>query len=279
VKIETPAKVNLSLRVHSIDATGYHPLSSLVQAIEPFDSLSAELAPEDSLDVEGVRVPDGDENLVWQAVRAALPERNRGVHVKLTKRIPTAAGLGGGSSDAAAALLAVEQLFGVGLDPSLAAGVGADVPFFLTGGLATMEGYGELITPLGGEAGFHLALVVPPFDLPTPTVYGLWDRLGEPSGFDVAGLDLPPSLRSAGPLANDLYPAAIALAPDLDDWRAELASRWGRPVLMSGSGPSLFAFFSAEEEAREAQGLTPAGSRYSSAVASVDHGARLVDDG
>jgi len=279
MKIETPAKINLSLRVRRADSTGYHPLLSIVQAIEPMDTLFVELADDDRLEIEGIRLPVDDDNLIWKAVRAVRPERRRGLHFRLIKEIPTAAGLGGGSSDAAAALLAMRTLFDVQDDRSVIAGIGADVPFFQNGGLARMEGYGEMLTALPPVTGYHLALVVPPFDLSTPAVYRAWDDLGHPAGFSVAGTDLPPPLRSLGPLVNDLYPAAVDLAPRLDEWRAELALRWGRPVMMSGSGPSLFAFFGSEEEADEAVDLVPAGSRFARAVAPIGHGARLLDDG
>jgi len=279
MRVTTPAKVNLSLRVRQRDITGYHPLLSIVQAIEPCDSLYFEIADEDRLEIEGIRLPVDDDNLVWKALRVAVPERRTGLHVRLIKEIPTAAGLGGGSSDAAGALLAAETLYDFEYQPSIAAAIGADVPFFRAGGLASMEGYGEILSPLTAAAGFHLALVVPPFDLSTPSVYDAWDGLDQPDGFQVGGSDLPPSLRALGPLINDLYPAAVQLAPRLDEWRSELAFRWSRPVLMSGSGPSLFAFFGSSEEATEATDLVPAGSRFARAVSPVGHGARLFDDG
>lgn len=279
MKFETPAKVNLSLRVSSRAESGYHPLLSIVQAIEPLDTLFVEPADDDLLEIKGTRLPVDDDNLVWRAVRAAVPDRSRGLHIRLVKEIPTAAGLGGGSSDAAAALLAMAALFTVQDPAALAAVIGADVPFFLAGGLARMEGYGEILTALTPAGGYHLALVVPAFDLSTPAVYDTWDQLEQPRGFMVAGSDLPPSLRPLGPFVNDLYSAAVALAPQLDDWRAELAGRWSRPVLMSGSGPSLFGFFGSEEEAREAVDLVPPGSRFAGAAAPLSHGARLVNGG
>jgi 4-diphosphocytidyl-2-C-methyl-D-erythritol kinase len=279
VKITTPAKVNLSLRVRWPDETGYHPLLSIVQAIEPVDSLTFEMADEDRLEIEGIRLPVDDDNLIWRALRAAVPGRKKGLHIKLIKEIPTAAGLGGGSSDAAAALLAASKLFGFEYQRDVAASVGADVPFFRTGGLARMEGYGELLTPLDAAAGFYLGLVVPPFDLSTPAVYRAWDRLDFPETMQVAVSDLPPSLRKYGPLTNDLYPAALVIAPQLDDWRSELAHRWNRPVLMSGSGPSLFAFFGSPDEAVEAIDVVPPGSRFAGAVSPLGHGATVVADG
>ena len=142
-----------------------------------------------------------------------------------------------------------------------------------------MEGYGEVLTSMDKAGGYALGLVVPPFDLSTPRVYAEWDRLDQPTGQAVEGTDLPPSLRSNGPLVNDLYPASVSIQPELDDWRAELSGRWNRPVLMSGSGPSLFAFFTSPDEAEEAIDIIPTGTRFARAVSPVWHGTRVVADG
>ena len=189
-----------------------------------------------------------------------------------------AAGLAGGSADAAAALVAVEKLWHVPRSTSMtvAAGVGADVPFCLRGGFAWMEGHGERLTAIEpGPTDYALAVVVPPFELATAAVYRCWDRLGEPQGEAVDGKHLPPSLRTFGPFVNDLYPAAVDLRPELGDWQVELANRWERPVMLSGSGPALFAYFGDRSEASEAAGLGPAEARargigITAAVATAD---------
>lgn len=279
MRIETPAKVNLSLRVRPPDQSGYHPLHSLVQTIDPLDELVFEVAAEDHLTITGIRMPAQPDNLIWRALRIAAPDRTVRLSISLNKRIPSAAGLGGGSSDAAAALLAAEKILGVPYSVDTAAAIGADVPLFRSGGLVLMEGYGEKLSSLTATADYTLALVVPPFDLGTPAVYAEWDRLGEPAGSLLEGADLPPSLRGFGGLVNDLYPAAVSLAPELDDWRSELERRWGAPVFMSGSGPSLFGLFGSVEEATEAAALSPPGSRFNEAVTPLGHGTRLIDAG
>jgi 4-diphosphocytidyl-2-C-methyl-D-erythritol kinase len=126
------------------------------------------------------------------------------------------------------------------------------VPFCLAGGAAWMEGHGELLTPVPPPDDFAVAGVVPPFRLGTGAVYRRWDELGCPDGPALEGRVLPVSLRGLAPLTNDLYPAALDLAPELGDWTAELARRWGIPVAMSGSGASLFGYFPTLEEAEEA---------------------------
>jgi len=187
----------------------------------------------------------------------------------LEKAIPVAAGLGGGSSDAAAAMLALAELRREKRSTveEVAPAVGADVPFFLIGGTAWMEGYGEMITParINTET-WALAIAVPSFELRTADIYQAWDRLEGPTGPYLDGKALPPALREFGPFRNDLTPAALRVGPELGDWIEEVADRWERPVAMSGSGPSLFAFFADIDEAEGAIGSLPPSTRASRAV-------------
>ncbi len=284
IEVEAAAKVNLSLRVRPPDQSGMHPLRSLAQSVDCCDRLTAARADEDALDVGNVDLSAGRDNLIWRAVDALRAETgdSRFISFGLTKRIPLAAGLAGGSADAAAALVAAARLLDVPRSTLtvVAARVGADVPFCLEGGFAWMEGHGERLASITGvPAEYALAVVVPPFPLETAAVYGRWDRLGGPEGEAVDGRALPPSLRPFGPLANDLYPAAVDLRPELGDWRGELVDRWERPVLMSGSGPSLFGFFTDGAEATEAVGVAPGEARARFSTSPVSFGARIVEDG
>jgi len=250
---EAPAKVNLSLQVRPPDETGFHPIRSLVQAIEWCDALELHLADEDRLEVHGDDLPVGPANLVWKGIEALSEHRPR-LHMILRKTIPVGAGLGGGSSDAAAAIAAVGRFLSLGDEEMAAAAsrTGADVPFFLKGGSAWIEGYGERVTPVPLVGGFAIAVVVPPFEMATPEVYRRWDALGGPEGPAISGNSLPPALRTHGPLRNDLTPAATSVRPELGDWLAELTAEWGRPALMSGSGSAIFGLFGDPDEASEA---------------------------
>jgi 4-diphosphocytidyl-2-C-methyl-D-erythritol kinase len=285
VQVRAPAKVNLWLRVAARDASGKHPLFTLFQAITRFDELRLETGDEDQLEVHGTELPEGGDNLVWRAVTALreLTGRRRPLlQLRLVKRIPVAAGLGGGSADAAAALIGLAALLEEQVDPDdlaeLAAGLGADVPFALRGGTALGEGFGDRLTELTNPpGGYALAVVVPPVELATGDVYATWDRLGGPTGRAVAGRGLPPSLREHAPLRNDLEPAARALAPLLDDWRADLEERWDRPVLLTGSGPALFALFGDEAEAEAAVDASPPGARAAFAARPHPRGAERVE--
>jgi 4-diphosphocytidyl-2-C-methyl-D-erythritol kinase len=255
VIVEALGKVNLSLHLRVRDASGYHPIRSLVQSVDWSDSLTLQLADADRFTVDG-DMPADESNLAWRAMVAARCAAGvrRGVALHLVKRIPVAAGLGGGSADAAAGLVGTSRL--LGLDPAvperLALGLGADVPFCVVGGTAWMEGRGERVTPVSVRPSYALAVAVPPFEMSTSQVYRRWDDLGGPAGTPMEVRHLPPSLRGLDDLANDLSPAAVDLRPDLGDWLTDLATGWGRPVLLTGSGPAAFGFFSDLDEATDA---------------------------
>lgn len=249
-----PAKVNLDLRVGSPRADGLHPISSVAQTVEWCDHLVITEGDEDRLVVEGADLPEGGENLVWRAAEALAGHRPPGLDMTLEKRIPVAAGLGGGSSDAAAVLLAVADMVGApgSIAEEAAPSVGADVPYFLVGGTARMEGAGERITALDALDPCALGVVVPPFELATAEVYRRWDHMDEPMGETYDRFTLPPPLRPLDEIRNDLTPAAVSLRPELADWMRELAAAWERPVHMSGSGPACFGVFVDLDEAVDA---------------------------
>jgi len=276
------AKINLSLRVGSLRDDGFHPLHSLFQSISWSDRLELDRADADEIaGWDGEQVPDGRDNLAWRAVvamRDAVGAR-AAVRLRLKKVIPVAAGLGGGSADAAAALQLARRAMGGATDlvAALAPELGSDVPFCIRGGTAVVSGRGEIVAPLEPHGGYGVALVVPPVELETPRVFAAWDRLGEPRGPEVAPRHLPPVLRSHGPLVNDLYPAAASLAARLDDWRDELAAAWGRPAIMSGSGPTLFALFLDAAEAEAALDVVPPGARAAHAAEPLSEGWRFDD--
>jgi 4-diphosphocytidyl-2-C-methyl-D-erythritol kinase len=162
----------------------------------------------------GPDIPLDDANLVVRALRAA----GRAAHVELTKRIPSGAGLGGGSSDAAAVL----RWAGL-TDLDVAASLGADVPFCLRGGRARVSGVGELVEALPFEAR-TFTLLTPPVHCSTVAVYRAWDELGGPTGDG----------------ANDLEPAALVVAPELAAWRDRLGDATGRTPTLAGSGSTWF---------------------------------------
>ena len=252
---EAPAKLNLSLLVSPPRSDGFHPLESLVQTIAWCDLLTIEEGEgEDTLEIVGAEI-DVSENLVLKALETA---RTRGsvppLSMSLEKRLPIATGLGGGSSDAAAALKAAVDLGGLSesLAIEVAPAVGADVALFLTGGSLLMAGVGETITAVEPLSGFSVAIAVPDFALATAEVYKRWDKMEGPQGEAVANPSLPPQLRNGMPIRNDLLPAALDLEPRLGDFMADLREMWGTPVSMTGSGSACFGYFGPTAEAEDA---------------------------
>jgi 4-diphosphocytidyl-2-C-methyl-D-erythritol kinase len=215
-----PAKLTLSLRVTGVRADGYHLLDSEMVTLDLGDRL--EFSSGDRLEIVGDgtvagAVPTGSENLVCRALVAA----GRQAFVRLYKRIPAGAGLGGGSADAAAVL----RWAGV-TDLGVAVRLGADVPFCLIGGRARVRGIGEEVDPLQFEevAGRSFTLLTPPFGVSTARVYQAWDRLGGPT--------------AVGP--NDLEPAALVVEPRLAAWRDRLGNATGQTPALAGSGGTWF---------------------------------------
>lgn len=212
-----PAKLTRSLRVTGVRGDGYHLLEAEMVTLDLADSLY--FAEGDGLEVVsgaevGQEVTAGPDNLVRRALEAV----GHRAQVRLEKRIPPGAGLGGGSADAAAVL----RWAGV-TDAGVAAALGADVPFCLVGGRARVSGVGEVVEPLAFEPhSFVLALM--PFGAPTAQVYRAWDALGRESG--------------AG--GNDLEAAALVVEPRLARWRDHLAEISGRVPQLAGSGSTWF---------------------------------------
>lgn len=273
---EAPAKLNLSLLVSPPQSNGYHPLASLVQTIEWCDLLDVTQGEgRDELD------SDIEDNLV---TRALVIAREFGsvppLSVSLDKEIPAAAGLGGGSSDAAATLLAAADFGDLTRHalPSVASRVGSDVALFLIGGTLMMSGLGEVIDKVDPATGFAVAVVVPEFGLSTKDVYERWDRLEGPEGDEVADGLLPPSLRSRMPMRNDLLPAALDLDPRLGDFMADVSTVWGTTVCLTGSGSACFGYFATFDEAAEAASAVDHLTDQGRAVELRGHGVKRVQE-
>jgi 4-diphosphocytidyl-2-C-methyl-D-erythritol kinase len=248
------AKLTLSLRVLGPRRDdGFHELEALTVPIgQPHDTLEAVAVPDPpGVTLEVVAgdqdVPTGHDNLATRAAEGLLIRAGRaghGVQLSLRKRIPTARGLGGGSADAAAALLAVHRLLEVDVPESdlfdLAAVLGSDVPFFLAGGPAWMRGRGEKLERVALRPGLPMLVVMPPFPVATVDVYRAWDELGGPRSR--RSVPAPAPVEDVAPeLVNDLEPAAEHVEPRLRPLRERVEDAIGRPALMAGSGPTYVA--------------------------------------
>jgi 4-diphosphocytidyl-2-C-methyl-D-erythritol kinase len=252
---ESPAKLNISLLVHPPRPDGYHRIESLVQTIDWLDLLEVEESEEESVVIDGADI-DPEDNLVVKSLRAisrhgSVPR----LAIRLEKQIPISAGLGGGSSNAAATLLAATETgkLPASTPGEVAASIGADVPLFLVGGSLTVTGVGEEVEPWQPPlSGFAVAVAVPPFEMSTVEVYHRWDLMEGPTGETIGSRHLPPGLRDGMPVRNDLTAAAIDIEPGLADFMADLRAQWGGSVLMTGSGSGCFGFFPDLEEAIDA---------------------------
>ena len=277
VTVRVPAKVNLHLSVGPVRKDRFHELVTIYHAVSLYDEVVVEPAEALSVTVVGEgadEVPTGPDNLAVRAVTAAaaLIGRPPDVHLTIRKGIPVAGGLAGGSADAAAALVAVDQLWGGQLDritlEGLAAGLGSDVAFLLHGGSALGTGRGEAISPVLGRGEYHWVLALAETGLSTPAMYAELDRMrAEPGVEAIGGPDGVVSALRAGDvvalgraLANDLQPAALRSRPQLQrvlDAGRELGAAGG---VVSGSGPTVALLArSAGESVRIASALAGLG--------------------
>ncbi|MGO9784612.1 MAG: 4-(cytidine 5'-diphospho)-2-C-methyl-D-erythritol kinase [Streptosporangiaceae bacterium] len=270
VTVRAPAKINLQLAVGPRRADRYHDLVTVFQAISLYDNVTVTETDgpgEDRVLVSGEgagAVPGGRDNLALMAAAAltraaGLPrEPDRGLEITIRKRIPVAAGLAGGSADAAAALVACNELWHAGLSQEqlieVAAVVGSDVAFALLGGTAVGQGRGEQLTPALASGEYHWVLAVANGALSTPEVYAAFDRLNGPDGrAPVLDHALMAALRSGRPaalgdtLSNDLQPAAISLFPALRKTLAVGRELGALGAMVAGSGPTC-AFLTADAE-------------------------------
>ncbi len=261
IVIQTPAKLNLFFEVLGKRADGFHEIETLMVPIDLFDSVffKEDSSGQIQLDCDKAEsVPDGHANLVYRAVELLRRRANvhSGARLRLVKRIPIAAGLGGGSSDAAAALLAANK--GWGLDWSrdelgeLAAELGSDVPFFLVDGAAVCRGRGERIGPIGGLGALCFVVVRPPAGLSTADVYRTCRPARQPRQLApvldaLSGGDLSAAGRL---LFNRLQPAAAKLSPWIHKLETELEKQDCLGHLMSGSGTCYFGLCRHMRQAR-----------------------------
>lgn len=251
IKIDAPAKVNLSLDILAKRADGYHELQSVMQTISLKDRLWIESTTSQGFDLEisNASLPMNRDNLVLQAAEIMFRHfaLKGGLRIFLEKNIPIAAGLGGGSSDAAAVLKAIKKLFNLEIGweslVKMANELGSDVPFFLKGGTALVEGRGELVKPLTDLPPYPLTLLTFPFGLSTAEVYRNF-VITNPNFYSETILKAVSQrdwLAIADYAGNDLAATALKLNPQLKEVIAELKSHSFKSII-SGSGPSILIF-------------------------------------
>lgn len=239
--VPAPAKLNLFLHITGRRADGYHLLQSAFMLVDWHDTLHFELRPGGGLSREDLGTPLPADDLVLRAARALQQASgcSEGAHISIEKRLPAEAGMGGGSSDAASTLLALNRLWGLGLKlpalESLGLKLGADVPFFLRGRNAWVEGIGEKITPLQLPAA-RFAVVKPPRGLATQEIFSNPALKRDTGSARISGF-------AANPFGfghNDLEPVARQICPDVEQALQWLGSQ-GLRGRMTGSGSAVFA--------------------------------------
>lgn len=300
-----PGKVNLYFQVGPVQENGYHDVASLYLAVDLVETVVGQISTEYSVKVSGsldelalLAVPTDENNLVVKVAKqikalSPTPEVLK-LQLGIDKHVPVAGGMGGGSADAAAALLVSNALFRTELSDeqlhSIAAQLGADVPFALTGGAAIGVGKGDQLTPVEGVQPIHLVIIGDSSGLSTPLVYQRLDALREARGEDPKQIAAPEIHRNliralqsgnvyeiAELLHNDLEEATLSLRPDLET-RMIAASQLGAlKVMVSGSGPTILALCGSEAGAKEiAEKLTKLGYD-ARAVTGPAIGAELID--
>lgn len=262
------AKINLSLDITGKRDNGYHDVNMVMQSIDLYDTLSLDTNEEGRLilktdnDTLNAEANEGNDNLIIKAARAILNfcQRNDGISISLNKRIPIAAGMAGGSSDAAATLRGINELLNLNLSDEtlceIGVKIGADVPFCIMGHTMQSQGIGEILTPLKTVSGMPVLICKPPIAVSTKEVYTRYDALKSVTHPDVSKMveaiengDLSKIPSLAG---NVLEQVTAPLYPVIRDIEEEMLKNGAEASIMSGSGPTVFGIFDDECTLRKA---------------------------
>ncbi|OPY92644.1 MAG: 4-diphosphocytidyl-2-C-methyl-D-erythritol kinase [Syntrophaceae bacterium PtaU1.Bin231] len=256
----SPAKINLVLKVLRRRPDGYHDLASLMQQIDLCDEMDFTTAGRGiGLQCPGSGLPEDERNIVYRAARKLLDETGHpgGIEIVLRKRIPVAAGLGGGSSDAATTLATLNEMLHLHVPAdrlqAMGASLGADVPFFLFGRSAWAFGIGDRLQPAPEIPPLEFVLVNPGYEVSTRAVYqGLnFTLTNQPNHYSIPRFFTADDLAKG--LHNDLETVTLRLHPDLVMWKERLVRNGALSALMSGSGPTVFGIFDRADRAAEAE--------------------------
>jgi len=304
VRVRAPGKINVSLRVGPPREDGYHGIASVFLAVSLYEevtatetagnAISVSVNGRGTLNLPVASIPLDRTNLAVRAAEllAEVSPGRTGVHLDITKRVPIAGGMGGGSADAAAALLACDALWGSGFSrdelAKIAVGLGADVPFALVGGTAVGLGVGDQLTPAISKTPLHWVLVTSDYGLSTPEVYRTLDGIRLRDGIDPDQPDIDPgilgamrsgdALRLAPLLHNDLQQASIELAPALGDILETGKAAGALAGIVSGSGPTIAFLTRSSGHAAELESLLVTEGLQAATVHGPTHGARIVTE-
>lgn len=264
IKLNAYAKINLGLDVVRKRPDGYHEVRMIMQTIGLHDRLSLNVidSPQIKMKTNLPYLPTNENNIVYKAV-SLIKEKyqiNSGIFINLQKKIPVSAGLAGGSTDAAAALSGMNQLFDLNLSleelKALGLMLGADVPYCLMGGTALSEGIGEILTPLPPFPNCHILLVKPKISVSTKYVYQNLDldKINNHPNIDgiIQGIKNKDLLMATNNFANVLEGVTIKKYPEISDIKKTMIEQGAIVSMMSGSGPSVFGIFDDLQAAKNA---------------------------
>lgn len=262
IVLKARAKINLGLDVCGLRQDGYHEVSMVMQTIGIYDKLIIKRVPRSGITIESNAgfLPVNENNLIYKAAHLLMEEFDirEGLYVYLNKFIPVAAGLAGGSADAAVTLVGVNRIFGLGLSVKelmkRAGNIGADVPYCIMRGTALAQGIGERLTRLKSMPKCPVIVAKPPVNVSTRLVYEKFDRIGQVHHPDIRGIcDAieEGDLRGiAALMGNVLEEVTVPLVPQIEQIKCFMKERGALNAMMSGSGPSVFGLFENDDAAR-----------------------------
>lgn len=301
VTVRAPGKINVFFRVGALQADGYHEVASLYQAVSLFDEVTATDADDFSVSfggpIDASELPRDDSNMAIAAAKllAQRTGHDGGAALTILKRVPIAGGMGGGSADAAATLVACDELWGTALGRAglceIAAELGSDVPFSLEGGTAVGTGRGDELSPALAKGAFNWVLALSPNGLSTPTVYGTLDRHREIHAHELGpqpelvkvetavlqAVRVGDASSLADAMHNDLQAAALKLAPELVELLEFGESHGALAGIVSGSGPTVAFLAEDAQAAAELRGILTRSGVSALTVTGPVHGARVLD--
>ena len=272
------AKINLGLDVLGLRPDKYHEVAMVMQTVSLADTITFMDSPELNVTTDLPGLEGGPSNLAWKAavLMGEFAHREPRVHIHIEKKVFLAAGLAGGSSDAAAVLRGLNRFWELHLSGEklerLGAKLGSDVPFCVAGGTALATGRGEILTPLPDLPPQHLVLAKPPLEISTPWAYREFDKQKNVAHPDIEGMvqavrdgDVQGVLQRCG---NVLEPATAGAHPEIFEIRQQMQQNGAEPVMMSGSGPTIFGIVKDKETGKRIAGLLQS-QRLETAVAEL----------
>lgn len=280
--VKAPAKINLALNVKGLREDDFHELQMIMQSISLADRIKLKKKSGGIIVKSShTELPTGEENLAYQAAEIFFkknPKIRQGVEIYIAKNIPIAAGMAGGSTDAAAVLRGLYQLFEVEADfDSMQRDletIGSDVPYCLEGGTVYASGRGEILEPLPFIGEKHLVVVTPTFKISTPEVYRLYDKL---KGYQNFNFDLIlDNLKNKEEIdwtldyKNDLKKAAEKICPEIKEVKDIFKNTKAEFTMLSGSGPTVFSIYNTREEAEKVAANWPRKNDFVTAVKTID---------